>query len=274
MKKEIIKHIFMIILLVTFLVASIYYVVSYFIKSRQEKAVFNNLEKIATAEENQNDNKNVDDDNSTDNDETNENDYIENFNNNTTNYSTLDLNNLKNQNDDLIGWIKIDGTNINYPVMQNGQFYLKRNFYKQNSAFGTPFLAEQCNLETSDNLIIYGPHMNNKTMFSSLDNYKSYNYYQNHKYIKFHTIENGQTKENIYEVCFALKTTATEDGFKYYWYDEFYDIDEYNEFIHKCDNLKMYDTTATINYGDKFITLSTCEYSQRDGRMIVVARKI
>ena len=73
--------------------------------------------------------------------------------------------------------------------MQNGDFYLHRNVYKNYSSSGTPYLAEHCNLKTSDNLIIYGHHMKNSTMFSNLDNYKNYNYYKNHKYIKFYTLE-------------------------------------------------------------------------------------
>ena len=67
---------------------------------------------------------------------------------------------------------KIDGTNINYPVMQNGDFYLHRNVYKNYSSSGTPYLAEHCNLKTSDNLIIYGHHMKNKAMFGALEDYK------------------------------------------------------------------------------------------------------
>ncbi len=68
-------------------------------------------------------------------------------------------------------------------------------FIKNYSSSGTPYLAEHCNLKTSDNLIIYGHHMKNSTMFSNLDNYKNYNYYKNHKYIKFYTLEDNKTIE-------------------------------------------------------------------------------
>lgn len=187
----------------------------------------------------------------------------------------IDLQKLYNINSDLVGWIKIDGTNINYPVMQNGNFYLRRNFHKNYSSCGTPYLAEYCGLKTSDNLIIYGHHMENKTMFASLDNYKRYNFYKNHQYVKFYTLENGKTIENTYEVIYAFKTIAYSDsGFKY---NSFYIAnteEQFNEFIGKCQELAFYDTGKTAKYGDKLITLSTCEYSQKNGRVVVVAKKI
>lgn len=188
---------------------------------------------------------------------------------------SIDLQKLYNINSDLVGWIRIDGTNINYPVMQNTNFYLRKNFYKKYSNCGTPYLAEYCNLKTSDNLILYGHHMNNKTMFSSLNNYKSFNYYKNHQYVKFYTLEDGVTIENTYEVIFAFKTTAySEDGFKYSSFYKANSEEQYNEFITKCQELSFYNTGKTASYGDKLITLSTCEYSQKNGRMVVVAKKI
>ena len=187
----------------------------------------------------------------------------------------VDFTALQEKNPDIYAWIKIDGTNINYPVMQNGDFYLHRNVYKNYSSSGTPYLAEHCNLKTSDNLIIYGHHMKNSTMFSNLDNYKNYNYYKNHKYIKFYTLEDNKTIENDYEIVFAFKTVAYSDkGFKYYNYTKFYDENDFNSFVEKCRNYEFYNTNVKVNYGDKLITLSTCEYSQKNGRMVIIAKKI
>ena len=191
------------------------------------------------------------------------------------NQITDNLKSISKINTDIIGWIKIDGTNINYPVMQNGDFYLHRNVYKNYSSSGTPYLAEHCNLKTSDNLIIYGHHMKNNTMFSNLDNYKNYNYYKNHKYIKFYTLEDNKTIENDYEIVFAFKTVAYSDkGFKYYNYTKFYDENDFNSFVEKCRNYEFYNTNVKVNYVDKLITLSTCEYSQKNGRMVIIAKKI
>jgi sortase B len=157
----------------------------------------------------------------------------------------------------------------------NPEYYLKRNFYKEYSSYGTPFLAGECNLKTSDNLIIYGHNMNNNTMFAPLEKYKNYNFYINHKYIKFYTIENGKTIENIYEVMIAFKTIAYSDtGFKYYSYNNFKNIEDYEKFVENCRKLEFYDTGVIGNNENKYLTLSTCEYSQKNGRMVVVAKKI
>lgn len=75
----------------------------------------------------------------------------------------INFDKLYEMNSDIVGWIKIDNTNINYPVMQTKdrpEFYLRKNFYKKYSYWGTPFLAENCDIKTSDNLIIYGHHIN------------------------------------------------------------------------------------------------------------------
>lgn len=276
MNKRLILHIGVIIVLVTFLVASIIYTINHFAKANKEREEFKRLEDIVTINNNNNegDTLSSSDEDSQSENKNDENENIDNENSKTTNYSSIDLSSLKIKNNDIVGWIKIDGTNISYPVMQNGNYYLKRNFYKRYSEYGTPFLQENCDVKESDNLVTYGHHMNNKTMYSAIDNYKSYDFYINHRYIKFYTIEDEKTKEDIYEVCFAFKTVSTGEGYKYYSYTNFYDIDEYNEFVSGCRNIQLYDTEVQTEYGDKFITMSTCEYSQKNGRMVVVGRKV
>ena len=104
----------------------------------------------------------------------------------TENKESKDIVNIKELykiNNDIIGWIKIENSNIDYPVMQtkeNPNYYLKRNFYKQYSILGTPYMAENCNIEKSDNLIIYGHHINGNKLFGELENYKSKKYYDTH----------------------------------------------------------------------------------------------
>ena len=187
----------------------------------------------------------------------------------------VDLQKLKSINSDIVGWIKIDGTNINYPIMQNGNYYLRRNFYKNYSTYGTPFLASYCELNKSDNSIIYGHHMNNHKMFADLEYYKNKSFYNNYKYIKLYTLEDNKTTLNTYEVIFAFKTVAYfNKGFNY---SSFYNANtrlEYCDFISKCKELELYSTNKTAIYGDKLLTLSTCEYSQKNGRMVVVAKKM
>ncbi len=85
------------------------------------------------------------------------------------------------QNEDMVGWIAIDGTKLNYPVMQtknNPNFYLKRNFEKEYSDLGVPYIQENCDILNSDNLIIYGHHIKGGKMFGALESYKSDRYSQ------------------------------------------------------------------------------------------------
>ena len=117
--------------------------------------------------------------------------------------------------------------------------------------------------------------MKDNTMFSQLEKYKNYNFYLKHKYIKFFTIENGRTIENNYEVMIAFKTIAySDEGFRYYNYTDFQNYEDYEEFVENCRNLEFYYTGVVGTHQDKYITLSTCEYSQKNGIMIIVAKKI
>lgn len=181
------------------------------------------------------------------------------------------------QNDDMVGWIKIEDTKINYPVMQSvdaADFYLKHSFDKEYSDYGCPYVQENCNVTIpSDNLIIYGHHMKNGTMFSALDNYKNLSFWEEHKTITFDTL----TQHNEYEIVAAFTTvvyTDSADSFKYYQFVEADTENDFNAYISKCKELSLYDTGVTAEYGDKLITLSTCEYSHTNGRMVVVAKLI
>ena len=176
------------------------------------------------------------------------------------------------QNSDLVGWISIPGTRIDYPVMQakdNPNFYLKHAFDKSYSSYGVPYMQENCDIGISDNLVLYGHHMNNGSMFSDLCKYESEDFYKEHKTIRFDTLDSfGE-----YEVVAAFKTVAySEEGFKYYHFVRAEQEEDFDEFIAKCKELALYDTGVTAEYGDQLITLSTCEYSRTNGRMVVVAK--
>ena len=186
---------------------------------------------------------------------------------------STELQELYNVNTDFIGWLEIENTNINYPVMQTGEdrkdYYLYKNFYKEYSQMGTPYIAEFCNVQESDNLIIYGHHINSNKMFGELEKYKKKSFYEEHKKIKFNTIyENAE-----YEIIAVFKTIA-HTGFEYYKFYNANSEQEFNTFIKKCKELSFYNIDETAKYGDKLITLSTCEYSNKNGRLVVVAKKI
>lgn len=179
---------------------------------------------------------------------------------------------LKAENPDFVGWISIDGTNINYPVMHTPDrpdYYLRRGFDKKYSYFGTPYVAEDCTVGVSDNIVVYGHNMRNGTMFSALESYLSWDFFKSCRYIEFDTLNDFGT----YEILSVFKITENSD-FKYYRFIDARNESEFDEFISECKSRSLYDTGVLAHYGDKLITLSTCEYSSKGGRLVVVAKKI
>lgn len=178
------------------------------------------------------------------------------------------------QNSDFVGWLSVEGTTIDYPVMQTidePNYYLKHSFEKQYSDYGVPYVQENCDLGLSDNCVIYGHHMNNGSMFADLCKYADEDFYKEHKTIHFDTLSGfGE-----YEIVAVFKTVAySEQGFKYYHFVDAESAEDFDAYIAKCKELSIYDTGINAEYGDRLITLSTCEYSRQNGRMVVVAKKI
>lgn len=181
------------------------------------------------------------------------------------------------QNTDMVGWVQVADTNINYPVMHtpdNPDFYLKHGFDKGYTDYGCPYVQENCDVQLpTDNVIIYGHHMKNGTMFADLEKFKSEDFYKEHKTITFNTI----TDKCEYEIVAVFKTVVYTDdpsAFKYYRFVNAETPEQFDEFIAKCKELSLYDTGVTAEYGDKLITLSTCEYSRTNGRLVVVAKRV
>lgn len=178
------------------------------------------------------------------------------------------------QNSDFIGWISIEDTKINYPVMQtpgNKDFYLKHAFDKSYSEYGVPYMQENCKLGLSDNCVIYGHHMQDGSMFADLCKFESEDFYKEHKTIHFDSLAGfGE-----YEIVCVFKTAAyAADSFKYYHFVDTASAEEFNSFLSTCQSLALYDTGVSAEYGDKLITLSTCEYSRSNGRMVIVAKLV
>lgn len=181
-------------------------------------------------------------------------------------------------NNDMVGWIQIEGTTIDYPVVQSkyqDDYYLRRNFYKASATCGTIYAREECNVDpASDNVVLYGHNMRNGTMFHDLINYKDIEYWKTHRYIYFDTL----TEDHTYEVFAVFVTTADPDeGFRYHLYTNLSTETVYNRFVSKCKDLHFYETGITPQYGEKLLTLSTCDkeigYGD-DGRLVVVARRV
>lgn len=183
---------------------------------------------------------------------------------------------LYNKNKSLIGWVKIDDTIIDYPVMQtvDNEYYLKYNFNQQKDANGAIFLDTNCDIVLGNtNWILYGHHMNNGKMFSSLIKYANKDFYEKHKIIHFDTIyEKGD-----YEVMYAFRSrvySSDEITFKYYQFIDAYSEEEFDSNMEEMDKLSLIETGVTANFGDKLLTLSTCDYQETNGRFVVVAKRI
>jgi sortase B len=188
------------------------------------------------------------------------------------NYSNK-LDELYSQNNDFVGMIKIPDTNINYPVMQtksNPNYYLRRNFNKEYSSYGTPYIQSNCDIDNSDNVIVFGHNMKTKAMFHDLTLYADYDFYNEHKYIYFSTKDNDYT----YEIIAVIKAVADNSDFDYLSFVNASDEKEYQEYVDNCKNLSLFDTKLSATYGDKLLTLSTCEYSKTNGRMVIVAKRV
>lgn len=180
---------------------------------------------------------------------------------------------LKAQNSDMVGWISIEGTKVNYPVMytpDRPNFYLNHNFEKEYNKYGVPYVAEHCDPEKpSDNLIIYAHHMKDGSMFTGLMNYTDQEFLKENPLIGFDTL----TERGEYEVLAVFLTTVDEQGFPYYLFADAQNQEDFDDYVRQCKAMSLYDTGVTAEYGDKLITLSTCEYSNKNGRLVVVGKK-
>lgn len=193
-------------------------------------------------------------------------------------YVLSDFNPLLDKNQNIIGWLTIDGTKINYPVMQsvNGDstYYIDHNFDQQEDKNGSLFMDDRCDvIKPTVNLIIYGHHMRSGAMFGDLDKYKSESYYKEHPYIRFNSIYETGTWQVL--AAFESKVYSDTDiGFRYY---DFIDPDNEKDFMNGIKNMKalsLYDTGVDAQWGDRLITLSTCDYEQDNGRFVVVAKLV
>ena len=182
-------------------------------------------------------------------------------------------------NSDIIGWVTIEGTKVDYPVMQtqsDPEYYLHRGFDKEYAASGVPFMdaASDIFVPTS-NFLIYGHNMKNGTMFHDLLKYEDRDFYEEHPTFKFDTIYKGG--QGTYEVIAAGYTRIypQDSGkFKYYQYPAITTESEFYEYLKGVRSLSAYDTGVTAEYGDQLVTLSTCAYHVDDGRFIVVGKRI
>ena len=178
-------------------------------------------------------------------------------------------------NNHVVGWIKMEGTQMDYPVMQTPEepnFYLYRNFDKADSARGCIYAREVCDINLpSDNITLYGHNMADGSMFACLNDYTNKKAWDNNSLIFFDTL----TEYHTYKIFAVFKTSANlGQGFSYHQFVDAANEEEFNEFVSTCKKLAFYDTGITPVYGDKLICLSTCEYTLDNGRLVVAAVRI
>jgi len=170
-------------------------------------------------------------------------------------------------NDESVGWITIEDTKIDYPVVQteDNLYYLNRNILKHYSNRGAIFADFRNFCDGSDkNLIIYGHNMFDGSMFGRLYKFKSPAYYKNHPYITLN-LKGEYSRWEIFAVY------ITNDDPVRISFSSDHDFLEYIKIIQKD---QIYDTDVTINADDAILTISTCTNVENDGRLILHAKRI
>jgi len=183
-------------------------------------------------------------------------------------------------NPDIVGWVSVEGTKIDFPVMQTGEdnpeYYLNHDFSHNESRNGVPFVDVRCDVSVRNtNLLIYGHNINNREMFGLLHNYTERGYWQKHPVFKFDFLN----REAEYEIISVFKARRPKDAkirvdFKYYEYMDLSEIEIFNEFIARIKRAALYNTGVTPVWGDELVMLSTCSYHIEAGTLVMVGRRI
>lgn len=181
---------------------------------------------------------------------------------------------LLTQNCDLGGWVKIDDTAIDYPVMftpDEPERYIHLAFSKKKSMSGVPFIGEGGMIQPrSDNIVLYGHHMKNGTMFAVIVRYQDKEFWREHPVIHFSTLYD----EGDYEIFAALETDIrAAKTLRCYTFINAKDEADFQDYLNGIRRAALYDTGIEVAYGDDLITLSTCAYHTNDGRFVIVARR-
>ena len=183
---------------------------------------------------------------------------------------------LHERNSDMAGWLTIPGTNVDYPVMyleDDNDFYLSHNFDKEYDINGLLVLDKRCNSDASGlNVLIHGHNMDNGDMFGNLDLYKNYDYYKEHSTMEF----NSLYETGVYDIIAVFVSSVYNSNvgeFAYYDYINIETENDYNTYVQTAKENSLYDTGLSAEYGDELITLSTCEYSRPNGRLVILGRR-
>lgn len=184
-------------------------------------------------------------------------------------------------NPDYVGWLHIDDTQVDGPVVQsqldgNGYWeYLYKDFYGNYKFAGTLFLDKSCSIGDSatDNWMIYGHNMNDGSMFGTLKYYRNEEFWETHPTFTFTTRESVETFE-ILGVVQSWVSDQPQGQFEYFFFFDAENEEEFQDFVRQVKENSLYETGVEAEYGDQLITLSTCDSWHEEGRLAVIGRAI
>lgn len=192
-------------------------------------------------------------------------------------------------NPDMIGWLKIEDTLIDYPVVQTPEDenkYLYLDFYGEENSNGTLIMDTDSTVgvgtaeydykdgvKPSTNLIIHGHTMKSGEMFGNLNYYEDAEYGAEHNIICFDSLYESREYELI-SVFYTQIYYPEDDVFKFYKFFQADTQEEFDDWYNNIKEMSLYDTGVTAELGDEFITLSCCSYQVEDGRFVVVGKRI
>ena len=184
---------------------------------------------------------------------------------------------LHAQNPDFFGWIRIEGTKVNYPVMfspQEPERYLHRDFYGTDAKYGVPFVDGATDVEHSRNLLIHGHNAKSGILFGDLDKFLNKSFFEKYRYIHFDTLY----EERVYEIVAVVKTRIPkegEDAFRYYDYANIMTDAMYRQYAQVWMSNGVHIVGRSVSFGGSHvITLSTCSYHDKNGRLLILATRV
>lgn len=182
---------------------------------------------------------------------------------------------LRAINSDIVGWIRVPGTVIDYPVLQSSsdtpEYYLRHNYQKQYSSHGSIFLSTGSDLVSSRNLLLYGHSMKDGQMFAALLDFNESKYRQT-PVLQFDTAGNP----GKWKIIAILKTnTLSQHGEVFPFHrTTFQDDTDYMNHIYQLRIRSIVNTPVDVLPSDRIVTLSTCSYEFEEFRTVIVARKV
>lgn len=179
---------------------------------------------------------------------------------------------LKVNNNDLVAWLCVEKSDVALAVMQtkfDEEYYLRRNFHGDYDYFGTLFMSEGSRADlTSENTVIYGHNVESGEMFGFLEDYRKAEYLEENPYIQLL----NENEYKTYKIFAVYEIQVNEDQeFHYDKINDFNTNEDYDEYLNQLVQRSLYDQSDFPKNRENLLTLSTCDYSKHNNRLVVVA---